>query len=331
MSGQVVPVTFPNKEGEQLFGVLHRPERPCADDAAILLLSPGVKMRVAPHRLYNKMTTRFVALGYTVLRFDFHGLGDSAGEAPDMLLADLYGATQVGRYVGDTLAAMDWMQRTCGTSRFIAAGLCGGALTGLLAAQNDPRITSLLGLSIPVILDGSNIDASRYMTVAQLKGTRRRYLMKFRVWDPDVWRSWRRFLTMQSHYSLIVRSLAKPVAARFRRAGPEGAGVAGAAAPLAAPDNTNPHVAPAFLRMVSTSRRVLLIFAESDRLLWDFEGKFLRRHQGAIDRYKDNYDLHIVPKANHVFSFPEWQEDMLHRACQWLELGIPAPVAAGTC
>jgi len=332
MTNDVIPVTFPNKNGERLVGVLHRPAHAGPDDAAILLLSPGVKMRVAPHRLYNKMTERFVALGYTVLRFDFHGLGDSAGEAPDRLLADLYGATQVGRYVDDTLVAMDWMQRTYGTSRFIAAGLCGGALTGLLAAQKDPRIASLVALSIPVILDGSNIDASRYMTPTQLRGTRSRYLKKFRLWEPEVWRSWKRFFSMQSHYSLILRSLAQPMAERLKsRPAPPAAGQNDGrpGAVNTAQDNTNPHFAPAFLRMLSTSRRVLLVFAETDRLLWDFQVKFLQRHQAETDRYKECYELHIVPRANHIFSFSEWQEEMLDRACLWLERGAPVPVSAG--
>ena len=329
MTATRTPVTFANAEGARLFGILHQPEVSRDKHTAILLLSPGVKMRVAPHRLYNKMTARFVSLGYTVLRFDFHGLGDSGGLAPDTLLADLYGATQVGRYVNDTVAAMDWMQRTHGTSRFIAAGLCGGALTGLLTAQRDPRIVSLLALSIPVILDGSNVDASRYMTATQLRGTRKRYLNKLRLWDPEVWRSWRRFLTLQSHYSLVVRSLTQPLLAKLRRAGNPSAAPAVQNSDAAVPqDNTNPHFAPAFMRMVSTSRRMLLVFAETDRLLWDFEAKFVQRHQAAIDRYKDEYEMHIVPRANHIFSFPEWQDEMLRRSCAWLESGVSVPADA---
>jgi alpha-beta hydrolase superfamily lysophospholipase len=329
MTATKTPVTFETRDGTRLFGILHQPEVPRDPHTAILLLSPGVKMRVAPHRLYNKMTARFVSLGYTVFRFDFHGLGDSGGLAPEALLADLYGATQVGRYVGDTVAAMDWMQRTYGTSRFIAAGLCGGALTGLLAAQRDPRIVSLLALSIPVILDGSDIDASRYMTPTQLSGTRRRYLGKLRLWDPQVWHSWKRFLTLQSHYSLVVRSLTQPVLAKLRRSA--------AAAPAPAPsdsrpaverDNTNPHFAPAFMAMASSSRRMLLVFAETDRLLWDFEAKFLQRHQAALARYKERYDVHVVPRANHIFSFAEWQDDMLGRACAWLDSGVRVPAGA---
>jgi pimeloyl-ACP methyl ester carboxylesterase len=311
MKAQTTPVSFTNSEGLRLFGILHRPERPRDAGAAILLLSPGVKMRVAPHRLYNKMAARFLDLGYTVLRFDFHGLGDSEGDAPETNLADLYGATQVGRYVGDTIAAMDWMQRTYGTSRFIAAGLCGGALTGLLAAERDARITHLLALSIPVILDGSNIDASRYMTAAQLESTRSGYLRKL---SPANWRSWLRLLTLQSDYRTIGRALMKPLLARLRPAPVEAP--AAAAQPA---DNTNPYFAPAFRRMVSTSRRILLVFAESDRLFWEFENKFMQRHAASLAPYADAYHVHVTKYANHIFSFGEWQHDMLEQCCRWLD------------
>lgn len=319
MTATSIPVTFPNKDGLRLFGILHQPERP-RGDTAILLLSPGVKMRVAPHRLYPKLAARFVALGYPVLRFDFHGLGDAEGTAPEALLADLYGATQVGRYIADTIAAMDWVQQTYGITKFIASGLCGGALTGMLAAGRDPRITSLVGLSIPAILDGSNIDASKYMTDAQLAGTRRRYLGKLRLWDPAVWRSWVRFFSFQSHYSLILKSVARPFLARLRPPVPASPAPGAAPAADAAPaDNTNPHFGPALLRMLATSRPVFLIFAETDRLLWDFEVKFLQRHRASVDRYAGLFEVHVTKGANHIFSFAEWQEDMLDQCCRWLE------------
>ena len=209
MTSEVLPVMFQNKSGHRLFGMLHQPARSCAAGVAIILLSPGVKMRVAPHRLYLNMAERFVALGYPVLRFDFYGLGDSEGEVQEENLADLYGAIQVGRFMEDTIAAMDWMQRTHGTSQFIISGLCGGAITGLLTAIKDQRIICLLGLAIPVILDGSHIDFTKYMTDAQLTGTRDGYVRK--LWDLGAWRSWVRFLTFQSDYRLIFRSLFKPL------------------------------------------------------------------------------------------------------------------------
>lgn len=316
-----IPVSFVNKAGLRLFGILHQPAKPRVSDTAILLLSPGVKMRVAPHRLYNKMAERFVALGYPVLRFDFHGLGDSEGAAPEALLADLYGATQVGRYVDDTVAAMDWMENTYGVKHFIASGLCGGALTGMLTAQRDARISSLLALSIPAILDGANIDASKYMTDTQLKGNRLRYLGKLRLWDPAVWKSWVRFFSFKSHYSLIVKAMLRPV---LKRLAPAPAPAPRAAAPEVK-DNTNPHFAPALLRMLESARPVLLIFGETDRLLWDFQDKFQQRHAGRLEPHARHFEMHVTKQANHIFSFAEWQLDMLAHACAWLER-LPAPV-----
>jgi hypothetical protein len=304
-------VSFRNADGLRLFGMLHRPAAPRAGAETVLILSPGVKMRVAPHRLYNKLANHFAGLGHPVLRFDFHGLGDAEGSAPEALLADFYGATQLGRYVPDTVAAMDWMQREYGVTRFIAAGLCGGALTGLLTADRDPRIVALAGLSIPVILDGSGSDAGRHATVAQLEATRAGYLRKLRLSE---WRSWLRLLTFRSDYRMIVRSVTKPLRARLGRSAPTPA----PATPAVSGDNTNPLFAPAFMRMVSTSRPVLLVFAESDRLYWEFEAKFMERHRLALEPYAAWYQVHVTPQANHIFSAAEWQDDMFARIRDWL-------------
>lgn len=312
MNSDVTPVTFCNKAGARLFGMVHQPANPCKSGVAIILLSPGVKMRVAPHRLYVKMTERFVSLGYPVLRFDFYGLGDSEGEVQEEYLADLYGAIQVGRYIDDTIAAMDWMQQTYGTSQFIVSGLCGGAITGLFAGARDPRVISLLGLAIPVIIDGSRIDFTKYMTDAQLSATRLGYFRK--LWDLGAWRSWVRFLTFQSDYKLIARSLFKPLLAGFRSKKP----VSAAPTQCEPEDNTNPYFAPAFFKMVSTSRYVYLIFAGMDRLHWEFEKKFMERNRDKLEAYASWYEIHVTQDANHIFSFREWEEDMLDQCSRWL-------------
>lgn len=323
MTHQQTPVTFRNGEGQQLFGILHHAGDPRAADTAVLLLSPGVKMRVAPHRLYNKLAERFVTGGRVVLRFDFNGLGDSEGDAPEPMLADLYRATQLGRYVPDTVAALDWLDRSYGIRRVVAAGLCGGALTGLLTAQHDRRICALLALSIPVILDGSGEDASRYMPVAQLALTRDAYLRRLRVWEGQALRSWVRFCLGQSDYRQIARSMAAPIVKRWRARAVE-------PAPLEQPattDNTNPHFAPAFFGMVSEARPVLLLFGESDRLYWEFDEKFVSRYRTHLAHHESMIEVHVTAKANHIFSFADWQTEVLARGSAWLDRVIePAAV-----
>lgn len=325
MTHQRTPVTFRNTQGQQLFGILHHVGDPRAADTAVLLLSPGVKMRVAPHRLYNKMAERFVDDGRVVLRFDFHGLGDSEGDTPESLLADFYRATQLGRYVPDTISALDWLEQQYGIRRVVAAGLCGGALTGLLTAKDDRRISGLLGLSIPVILDGSGVDAARYMPVAQLELTRDAYLRRFRIWEGKALQSWLRFFGGQSDYRQIVRSLAAPLVKRWRARAADPM----PSSPVAPSDNTNPHFAPAFFRMVSEARPILLLFGESDRLYWEFDEKFASRHREHLARYESMVEVQVTAKANHVYSFSEWQAEALDLGSAWLErVAAPAVIAA---
>ena len=75
------PVSFRNARGETLHGMLHAPAAEVRRGVCILLLSPGIKGRVGPHRLYLKLAGPFVAAGFHVLRFDYYGLGDSEGDA----------------------------------------------------------------------------------------------------------------------------------------------------------------------------------------------------------------------------------------------------------
>jgi alpha/beta superfamily hydrolase len=191
-------VVFPNQDGLSLFGILHRPVDVLERPIGIIFLSPGVKSRVAPHRLYVKMTEALLEQGYPVLRFDFFGLGDSEGELPERELADLYAKVQDGRYLQDTLCAMDWMQRHLRMQQFVLAGLCGGALTALFAAEKDTRVRGVLGLGLPVALDGRVMDASKYMTQGQLNDVGGTYLNK--VFKPG---AWLRAITLKTDFRML--------------------------------------------------------------------------------------------------------------------------------
>ncbi len=303
-------VAFVNRRGHRLFGVLHRPHTQAPGAPAVVLLSPGVKMRVGPHRLYLKLTDLFVRLGLPVLRFDFHGLGDSEGELSEELLADVYNHIEVGRFVDDTLDAMDWMAATHGTSRFILSGLCGGAITGLLAGARDARVVGLLGLGITPVLASRAADASRYMTSGQLEQIGQSYLRKL----TDV-RSWVRLLTFQSDYRLLWRSLSrrfvKPPAAPPARAG-------NAAPAIPESDNANPLFPPAFFRFTDTDRPMLLVFGGSDRLHFEFEEKFVARYRDRLAPAATRFTVHVIPQANHVLSFEGWQRDLVAVSTDWL-------------
>jgi alpha/beta superfamily hydrolase len=313
-------VRFANRRGVHLVGMVHEPDAAIRRDVAIVLMPPGVKGRVAPHRLYVKMAEAFTALGFWVFRFDAHGLGDSEGTHPEPVLADLYGSIAVGRFIDDTHDGLDFLKATYGVRQFVLGGLCGGAITGVLAARDRQDAVGILGLGLPVMVEGTQVDKYAVMTEGQARNLRRKYLAK--LTDPQ---SWLRLLQGKSDFRLISRTL------RAKKA-PAAAPASSAAAPApgqppAPGDNTNPHFAPAMRALLSRDVPLLLLFSEMDRLWWEFEEKYLQRHRADLDARPGLTEIVVVPEANHVFTLDAWQADMLGRACAWLEARF-APHAA---
>lgn len=306
---KVEAVSFPNAQGLTLFGTLHQSARPVAGLPAVVLLSPGVKMRVGPGRLYVPLTQMLLDQGFTVLRFDFFGLGDSAGELSETLLADIYNNIEVGRYVDDTLCAMRWL-RTRGHQKFILGGLCGGAITALLAAQRDPGVESLLSLGMTVTLASNAAVPGKYLTRVQLDGRRQRYFKK--LLSPTAW--WR-FLTFKSEYDVIWHSLKRLWAPK--NPPPK--------APAAAPEaveqrgNANPLFPPAYFAFLERGGHALMLFSEKDRLQSEYEEKFVELFGQKLEPFLPQIHKHVIPNANHVMSLHEWQREMVDVCRAWTQ------------
>jgi alpha/beta superfamily hydrolase len=261
------------------------------------------------------MADQFVNLGFHVLRFDFYGLGDSEGELQEEMLADLYGSIQVGRYVADTQSAMNWLQNEFDLHEFVLGGLCGGAITGLLAGKNDARVLGLLALGIPVILDSTNIDKRQFLTDGQINRLGQGYMKRlFNV------KSWLRLLTFQSDYKLIWKIVKKRF---FKRKNTTTTNSDNSE--YNAPDNTNPLFASSFFEMTSRGGKLIFIFSGADRLDWEYEEKFARKHQDSIKGLgKNAFSLHTIPNANHILSRKEWQDEMMQLSNKWLLNNIAA-------
>jgi len=306
-------VAFANQSGQLLHGILHEPDPATARAVCILLLSPGIKGRVGPHRLYLKIAERLVPLGFHVLRFDYYGLGDSEGELSEIFLADMYNSIQAGRYIGDTIAAMDWMQNTLGIRRFVGSGLCGGSISALATAQVDSRIDCLLGMGLPTVLEGGPENWARILTRQQIVSLRGSYFGKLA--DP---KSLLRFFRGKSDYKVIWKIVKQWIA--DRRAAPK----TNVETPLSEVDHTNPLFASAFMAMLESSRPMILFFSGADRLRYQFAENFESHHEARIRNLRHLYEVHLIPNANHVFSDSTWVAELLERAERWLNVRYPS-------
>ncbi|HEY6124548.1 MAG TPA: alpha/beta fold hydrolase, partial [Steroidobacteraceae bacterium] len=303
--------------GLMLYGSLHLPDAATSpgthkDLPVVVLLSPGVKMRVGPGRLYVPLTELLTSQGFRVLRFDFFGLGDSEGDLDETVLADVYNNIEVGRYVDDTLAALNWLASEHGAKRFVLGGLCGGAITAILAAERDVRVDSLLSIGMTVTLASNAAKPGQYLTRAQLDDRRRRYLLK--MFKPEAW--WR-FITFRSEYDVIWKAMKrafikdKPVAAAQVTLGT-------AAPPVEQRGNANPLFPKAYFTFLARGGKALMLFSERDRLQSEYEEKFAQPFAAQLAPHAGQIEQHVIPHANHVLSFREWQEQMLALSRSWL-------------
>jgi predicted alpha/beta-hydrolase family hydrolase len=315
MYASVEPVTFPNRTGQRLFGMLHRPAADRASGMAVLLLSPGIKGRIAPHRLYVKLARQLCDAGFMVLRFDFHGLGDAEGELDEKMVAQVYAAVAMGRYTEDTLAAMDWMQHEHLIDRFVLSGLCGGAITGLFAGASDARVMALVGFGIPVIQYGDEAQRYKHLSSGEQGQFRRGYLRKLLDW-----KSWLRLLTFRSDFNIIAKVFLSPLKRLWKRPArqqPIPSATAQQDNPVSA-DNLNPFFPPAFFDFMNGTRRLFLVFGGNDRLYWDYLEKFYQPRKSRIDALRDKLDLQVIDGARHVYEEKEQHEKLLQIVVGWI-------------
>lgn len=122
--------------GGRLTGTLTLPPASApAKSTAVLLLNAGVIHRMGPHRINVKLARHLAAQGFTVLRLDLSGQGDS-------LSADTPQSFEQ-QAVTDLQAAMDHLQRITSVQRFALAGICSGAHHGVATALKDDRLSAL--------------------------------------------------------------------------------------------------------------------------------------------------------------------------------------------
>lgn len=117
-----------------LFGILTTPD----DDVKIegapiaLILNAGIVHRVGPFRMHVDIARQLAAEGFSTMRIDLSGLGDSAPRTGKMEIED--------RAEQDVADAMDFLTESTGTREFVLLGLCSGAYNAHKVAVKDERI-----------------------------------------------------------------------------------------------------------------------------------------------------------------------------------------------
>ncbi len=117
--------------GDPAIGVLHEAVGETRA-AGVLLIVGGPQYRVGSHRQFVLLARRLAQAGYPVLRFDYRGIGDSAGEPHTFENVD-----------EDLRAAADVLVARSGVARLVLWGLCDAASAAMMYAHHDARVVGL--------------------------------------------------------------------------------------------------------------------------------------------------------------------------------------------
>ena len=127
----------------EIFGILSTPElNRNRQDTGIVMVSGGNNSRPGINRNYTEWARGWAAEGFTVLRFDIRGLGDSPPRvAAERNLLYLESTQQ------DLDDAVNRILLEVGIKRVVLVGLCAGAYQGMRLALNNSQINGLVLLN----------------------------------------------------------------------------------------------------------------------------------------------------------------------------------------
>jgi len=124
-----VPSPFYFKSNDkQLFGCYHSPRREMNKSTAILLCYPIGQEYIRSHRSYQILATTLSRSGYPVLRFDYHGCGDSEGDFEQASLA---------QWLKDVEVAVSALKSYSDLNQVCVIGTRIGASIAMLHAQKN--------------------------------------------------------------------------------------------------------------------------------------------------------------------------------------------------
>jgi pimeloyl-ACP methyl ester carboxylesterase len=173
-------------ELDSLVGVVTSAAPGNPDKPGVILLNPGIVHRVGPGRIYVKIARALAAQGFTSLRFDLSGIGDSSVRLDNRPFEE--------SSVDEARAAMSFLRATRGINRFILLGGCSGATVSLETARADRRAIAGILINFPARVDEEGTsdrnDSHYYLNFALLS-----------------LKSWRNLLTGQSDYRRVGRAL----------------------------------------------------------------------------------------------------------------------------
>ena len=293
-------VSFKNRTGHTLYGILHVPDVvPQEPKIGVNLLNPGLKNRVAPNRLNVKIARTLCKNGIYVLRFDPAGIGDSEGEfkGNNESMMHLWNRIQKGAFVEDTICSNDYFSTKTNIHRFIMIGQCGGGVTAGLTSIKDERVDGLILIDTPfriiqygqdsvqLIVESFSLKSYLVEHINDLMTFR--FLAKIRSGSVD----WKYFTDKLKHINRLLLQQAQKTGGQIH-------------------ERFHYSLGESLIRFLD-HKKIQFIFAENDFSLREFETDFKCNFLNNTDIQRTNYAINVIENANHIYTENKCQKELV--------------------
>lgn len=303
-----VPVFFPAGD-EQLFGVLTPPTGTPRGTGVIVLVGGAHIPGTNRNRLYVRLAQELAARGFHVMRFDYHGVGESTGtvshydlERP--FVEDLDGAVAVMRQLG--------------LPRLVLIGSCFGSRTILALADGVPELVGAVLMSTPVgdfmMGDRMPLKVARRKSLAELVQMALRPKTLRSIFAPLASES--RF-GMQRIYKRTVILKARLMLQRIGRPSGDGNGATEYVSPL------SEKFAGEFRHAVERGVALLFLYGRDDEFYREFSRARIGLLKFVFESARAAVDVRTVDGRLHGFTTLAVQDAAIEETVAWLERVVP--------
>ena len=285
---QEIPFIFSSGNND-LLGIVHSPSN--AENTGVLIIVGGPQYRVGSHRQFVLLARFLSQHNIPVMRFDYHGMGDSSGPI-----------TSFEDCEHDIKAAIDnFLNHVPHLENIVIWGLCDAASAALFYAHQDDRVKGLILLN-PWVRTESG-EAKAYV---------KHYYLS-RLTDRELWQ---KVLKGKFNFVESFRSLFSMISTMFSKK----ASVVADEEDLVSLFNSNISLPERMLSGLSRFQgSTLFILSGNDLTADEFRDlvKSSPEWQNAMNQ--DRITLQQHDEANHTFSRKEWRDIVAQWSLDWIK------------
>jgi dienelactone hydrolase len=305
--------TFSIKDprGQSIYGVIHEPNK--ANGGLVVFFNIGLHYRVSHSRLFVLQARQLQEAGFVVARADTTRIGYSHGEMPVGRAIDSFDAVQTGLFKEDALLIIRHLKETYRPQRIFLYGLCGGALTAVIAAALEKSVDGVVFVAGPVTITSPDYELST-LHPHEAGNLLIGYVQK--LLNP---KAWARFLTGKTSYKDLFGSIRVKVGEKLSGWKPAGATATGdSPSQENKGDLFNNVFLEAFDVMMKSGRSIFFIMPENDRATYDFDKMFAKHVLPKYANYAKHYEIARIEQADHTFSQPKKARELFESSRDWL-------------